>query len=323
MHYPRDIETAAEAYEDYRTFSSNYPKAIREIEQYYAISSTGSLVSAQHFLEVAEGLGLPFTEVDPLNFFASSKVDLLIRVPEATIDLAGLTEDVNRKLAANPRVIIKRANPITGISRWKGGGWKVESKSGKTEYYDAVVVATYAMSRLFGSWLDLELPTVKSQVCEVVLGELNGLGGTGMTIMDGPFWSVMPFGNTSQHSLTSVEHTPTLESLDSLTDCQKLHPSCGKIMQSECGGCSRRPSSKNKQTLDLFHSYVRKGLTFDLKSSIWTLKTTFVEKDGGRGTDNRVTQVFRHKQGKAALVFSGKIGSAPRIALEISRWLDQ
>ena len=50
---------------------------------------------------------------------------------------------------------------------------------------------------------------IKYELCEIILCEVDKrLYNTGITVMDGPFFSLMPFGQTGLHSLTSVTFTP-------------------------------------------------------------------------------------------------------------------
>ena len=62
--------------------------------------------------------------------------------------------------------------------------------------------------RLFG---------IKYEKCEIILCTVDeSLKNTGITVMDGPFFSLMPFGQTGLHSLTSVTFTPHETSYDSV-----------------------------------------------------------------------------------------------------------
>ena len=50
---------------------------------------------------------------------------------------------------------------------------------------------------------------IKYELCEVELINVNDdLKNVAITIMDGPFFSIMPFGKKNIHTLTSVNHTP-------------------------------------------------------------------------------------------------------------------
>ena len=56
---------------------------------------------------------------------------------------------------------------------------------------------------------------LKYELCEIILCKTGDkLRDIGFTVMDGPFFSIMPFGRTGYHSLTSVTFTPHKTSYD-------------------------------------------------------------------------------------------------------------
>ena len=91
--------------------------------------------------------------------------------------------------------------------------------NGDTFSSDFVLNATYASTNQILAKLrenpgdldakELEPFSIKYELCEIILCEANeALKGRGITVMDGPFFSIMPFGKTGLHSLTSVTFTP-------------------------------------------------------------------------------------------------------------------
>ena len=65
---------------------------------------------------------------------------------------------------------------------------------------------------------------IKYELCEIILCKpTEKLKPIGLTVMDGPFFSIMPFGCTGLHSLTSVTFTPHVTSYEELPtfSCQK------------------------------------------------------------------------------------------------------
>ena len=65
---------------------------------------------------------------------------------------------------------------------------------------------------------------IKYEKCEIILCTVDErLKNTGITVMDGPFFSLMPFGQTGLHSLTSVTFTPHETSYDAVATfpCQQ------------------------------------------------------------------------------------------------------
>ena len=69
--------------------------------------------------------------------------------------------------------------------------------------------ATYAGVKDVHAMLGLPPFGIKYEKCEIILCTVDeSLKNTGITVMDGPFFSLMPFGQTGLHSLTSVTFTP-------------------------------------------------------------------------------------------------------------------
>lgn len=56
----------------------------------------------------------------------------------------------------------------------------------------------------------------------MILGGTQNIKDVGLTVMDGPFFSLMPFGLTGLHSLSAVHFTPHKTSFEKLPhfDCQ-------------------------------------------------------------------------------------------------------
>ena len=89
--------------------------------------------------------------------------------------------------------------------------------------------ATYAGVNDVHAMLGLPPFGIKYEKCEIILCTVDErLKNTGITVMDGPFFSLMPFGQTGLHSLTSVTFTPHETSYDSVATfpCQQA---CGGV----------------------------------------------------------------------------------------------
>ena len=67
-----------------------------------------------------------------------------------------------------------------------------------------VLNATYAGTNQILDMVGFEKFGIKYELCEIILCDVNDkLKEIGFTVMDGPFFSIMPFGKTGCHSLTS------------------------------------------------------------------------------------------------------------------------
>jgi hypothetical protein len=317
MHYPRDFQTAREAWGDYATFIEQWRDSVREISQHYAIATEGSLVSPEDFTGFADSIGLPWEESDPSNFFNEGMVDLVIKVPESTVDLSLLSNLAKERVSRRTRVHMKLS---LGVRECKKTGelWQIEAKNGDSFNFDGVVIASYSQSRLFAKQLELELPTIRKEVCEIILGDAPNLSSIGITVMDGQFWSTMPFGESGLHTLTSVPNTPLTTGVNSLTSCQRESAACGQPEVMDCNSCKFLPPTKRQGSLEMFAKFMKSEFKFLYTGSLFTLKAVEAEPDFSRGTDRRVSQIYQNSTGEAMLVLSGKLGSAPRLADEVA-----
>jgi glycine/D-amino acid oxidase-like deaminating enzyme len=89
---------------------------------------------------------------------------------------------------------------------------RVEWGSGHAPAYteaDWVVLATYsALNQLLEKSELPPIPLVHELAEIVIVNVPSALREIGITVMDGPFWSAMPFPALNAHSLTHVRYTP-------------------------------------------------------------------------------------------------------------------
>ena len=313
MHYPRDLSTASEALSNYHHFLARFPDAVIELEQYYAISGIGSKTSADEYLLFAQQLGIDFEVLPPDSVFSDSEISLLLRVPEATFDFEIIRTEIKSRILEKRNINLRLRTAVKVVEEFTGVP-TVTLLTDEKEQFDLVIMSVYGMTQKLGRDVFPSVSSVKYQLCEVALGSLEGWSRVGITVMDGPFWSVMPFGKSSFHSLTNVVDTPILESVDSLLECQLNNGSCGIRFLNSCDGCRDRPKGRTEQMIHKFQDQIKFG-KFEYSHSIHTLKAVPFELDNERAA--RPTQLLRSASGKVLGVFSGKIGSS----IQISRLL--
>lgn len=106
--------------------------------------------------------------------------------------------------------------------------------------------------------------------------------------MDGPFFSVMPFGMQGIHSLTSVAHTPHSTSYGELPtfDCQKKNPRCSKTQLENCNLCKFRPNTAWNKMSALASDYLVDDIGLTYKESLFSIKPILLlsETDDSRPT---------------------------------------
>lgn len=302
LHYPRDLATALTALETYSRFRRDFSGCVREIRQIYAVASERSRTSGEDFVRFADTLGIPYKQINPDQYLDPARIEIALEVMEGSFDTRMLKRELLRRVREAKSIDIRTSDPVQTISE-TASKVVVGAMSGVNCEFDLVVVCTYAHNKVFAGQLGIPWPRTTYQVCEVLLGR-SSLRDVGITIMDGPFWSTMPYGWESKYSLTHVTHTPLLTATDTQLECQRLHPVCGRDLTADCELCVRRPNSRSLRVLEDFVAFTGGRVSFELTDSIYALKAVPHNPD----SDARPTTVLNSAESRVALVFSGKVG---------------
>ena len=171
--------------------------------------------------------------------------------------------------------------------------------------------ATYAGTNQILDMLGYEPFKIKYELCEIILCEVNDkLKEYGFTVMDGPFFSIMPFGKTGLHSLTSVTFTPHTTSYDALPtfSCQeKSGGYCTRTRLGNCNLCPAKPETAFPYMGGLAHKYLRDEYAFTYKESLYSMKPILMSSEID---DSRPTVVRTFGEGPICVaVLSGKINT--------------
>ena len=149
----------------------------------------------------------------------------------------------------------------------------------------------------------------KTELCEIILCRAEGpLKDTGITVMDGPFFSIMPFGLTGLHSLTAVTFTPHVTSYASLPSfqCQK-GIGCSPEQLDNCSLCSHKPATAWPYMRHLADKYLKPEYAYSYEKSLFSMKPILMssEVDDSRPTCIRVNS----RKPMFLSVLSGKINT--------------
>ena len=124
--------------------------------------------------------------------------------------------------------------------------------------------------------LDFEDFKIKYELCEIILCKINEkFKNIGITVINGPFFSIMPFGKTGYHSLTSVTFTPHITSYDSLPtfECQKRSNGyCSSEHLGNCNDCPAKPESALPYMSNLAKKYLKSEFGFEYSHSLFSMK---------------------------------------------------
>jgi glycine/D-amino acid oxidase-like deaminating enzyme len=198
-HYPRSDETCQQCISGFQRFVDEFPDCVRDdFTNAYFIAAHGSKTDAQAFVAFCDRNGLSWSNLDQEGFpLEVSGVDLALACPESVYDSALLAAEIVKRmtdLGIHPRF----GDGVSAI-REKGARYAITASSGDTILYDAVVNATYANSGRLNAMLGIEAPERQYEYTVVPIVD-TGAAACGVTIMDGPFYTLLPFGK-SNHSL--------------------------------------------------------------------------------------------------------------------------
>ncbi len=299
-HYPRSLTTAVKSAGYFRRFVKDYEFCIHhKFEQIYATSGQFSWTDAQQFQDFCRAAGIRCDEVAPSRYFKEGMCDGAFLTEEYTYDAALLRDFLQEQLKAMDRVEIVYGARISRIVK---GDREFYLKMEEGSLYRApfVLNATYAsvnqiLNRVEG--VETESFPIKYELCEIILCKPEeALSSLGFTVMDGPFFSIMPFGKTGLHSLTSVTFTPHITSYDECPSfsCQgrlegKAY-SCSPESLGNCNLCPVKPKSAWAYMSHLADKYLKEEYGYAYRESLFSMKPILKssEVDDSRPTAIRV-----------------------------------
>lgn len=310
-HYPRSISTALKSAGYFERFNKDYGFCInREFEKVYATSSEYSWSNAKQFKEFCKASNIPCEELSPTRFFNKGMCDGAFLTREYTYDAFILRDYFVDKLAEYSNVKIKYSARIKEIEKLDDK-YVIKLEDGEDAASKFILNATYASTNQVLSKLGYESFKIKYELCEIILCDVNEkLNQYGITVMDGPFFSIMPFGCTGLHSLTSVTFTPHTTSYDDVPTfkCQEeSNGFCSPSQLGNCNDCIAKPVSAFPYMANLARKYLREDYGFEYKQSLFSMKPILMSSEID---DSRPTVVRVHSKGPTFVsVLSGKINT--------------
>jgi glycine/D-amino acid oxidase-like deaminating enzyme len=305
FHYPRDEKTARQCIRGFKLFCAMFPSAILDgAPNAYFIASECSRTTPEAYLAFADRLGLKYERLDLAKFSPRvQNVDLGISVEEVIYDCAILRVLMSKRLLANG-VQTRLGVDVRRVVRTPGGGFTLVFASGDYDTFDAVVDCTYAETGALGSQLGHSMTDLQYEYTVIPIMKWDR-APVGITVMDGPFMTVLPFGKTGDFLLYHVEHSV-------LT----------RIKSTRMPPDWRDPETAPAAVIDL--SFVKRMMKscehfVDLQGMTWTgrvLEGPRVVLPNRDATDERLSIVRKLEPGFVT-VFSGKIDHCTWAADEV------
>lgn len=274
-HYPRSLSTALKSAHYFNRFLADYEFCILEdFDQIYATSARFSWTNASEFKRFCHSADIRCDEVDPERYFKPGFCDGTFITTEYTYDAGILKDYFLKQLASLSNVRILYGCLPTQVIKDEGL-WRIQATKGE---FGApfVLNATYAGVNNIHALIGADPFAIKYELCEIILCQVDErLRDVGLTVMDGPFFSIMPYGKTGLHSLTSVTFTPhqTSYDLQPAFECQQRSDGlCRPDSLYNCDICPAKPDSAWPFMSQLARKYLRGDLRFSYEGSLFSMK---------------------------------------------------
>jgi hypothetical protein len=204
FHYPRDIETGIQSIRGFDLFKNKYEKCIQSnFLNTYFIASNNSLTDMDEYLIFCKELGVPFKNINSEDLpIKLEGVGRGISCNEVVYDCEILRDIVQENIKKN-NIDISLKSRVEEISK-NDDLFTLKTTSGEEVDADVVINATYGASNYLTEQLGILVPERQYEYTVVPIIELD-IDKIGITIMDGPFLTILPFGKTNKFLLYHVD----------------------------------------------------------------------------------------------------------------------
>lgn len=297
-HYPRSFSTAIKTKEYFQRFVNDFGFAInKEFKKIYAIASQWSKTSAIEFELFCEKLWIPCKKIEKENFF-KQWVEEAYETLEYAFDAIKIRDFMKEEIQRRSNIdsyYYFDANAIQETPEWI---IVTDTNTGKQCCAKVVINATYAGINKINSLFSVAPIAIKYELTEMVLCKVSkNIQDYGLTLMDGDFFSLMPFGIGGKFSLSSVKYTPHEE-------CKDIFPKFEANQNTY--GIPASHFSKMKEQLDF---YLNDDISIEYEKSLYTTKVVLADTEID---DARPTFVKRYPlkyENSLITIFSWKINT--------------
>lgn len=309
-HYPRSEQTAGTSAKYFKRFYQEYKFAINDkFKSIYAISKNDSYTSKEEFEKFCRKINIPCKKIDTNIFFNKNVISAAYETEEYVFDINLIKQYYIEKMSNKSNIEIQYDTYIKSVEI-QNSKYILKLNNNKEIITDCVINTSYASINQINELFNEKKYHIKYELCEVELGKVDkNLLDVAITIMDGAFFSIMPFGKTKFHSLTSVNYTPHETCYKDLPEfkCQKKSKSCDKYNLDNCNNCNYKPKIKVEEMSNLYYKYIKNEYKFDYEKSLFTIKPILLASEID---DSRPTVITMHRQKPTFIsCLSGKINT--------------
>lgn len=275
-HYPRSFTTAYRSRVNLPRFIRDWPQAIKnDFIKLYAIAKRNSQLTARQFVRFCNEIG---ANIHPApselkKLFESSLIEEVYEVDEYAFDSTQLKSwalcqfkkyGIALRISCTAKAITRTPDSLRVLTESNGLQETLSCRY--------VFNCTYSgLNQLSGELADIQAD-LKHEITEMCLIKPpEQLAHVGITVMDGPFFSCMPFPSRELHSLSHVRYTPHLNWKD-----QKHLDPYEKMKNYHCESRANRILRDSSRYIPI----LKNSLYVD---SLFEVKTVLVKNEGDDG----------------------------------------
>lgn len=287
-HYPRSFTTAYRSRVNLPRFVRDWPEAVKQdFTKLYAIARRNSKVTAKQFVRFCKEIGAKIEPADQSlrQLFEPRLIEEVFVVEEYAFDSSKLASWAESELRACG-VEVRYETRVTAISKGEHAQLKVamrEKDGNEAEIVSRYVFnCTYSGLNQFAGDFPGTRTHLKQEITEMALMRVPPvLKELGITVMDGPFFSMMPFPARGLHTLSHVRYTPHMHWNDQrgIDPYQKLND-------------YERATRVDRMVRDVGR-YLPAALDATYVDSLFEVKTVLVKNEGD---DGRPILFEKHKE---------------------------
>ena len=218
-HYPRSFTTAFRSRINLPRFIRDYPDVVKtDFTKLYAIARRNSKVTARQFERFSHEIGARL-EIAPKRYqslFTATLIEQTFIAEEYVFDATKLATRAAEEMVLHG-VNVMLDTRVTVIKQDAGAlAVECECRDDKKHLSAQYVFnCTYSgLNQLSGEFPGTKT-RLKHEITEMALIKTpEPLANLGITVMDGPFFSLMPFPARGLHTLSHVRYTPHLSWAD-------------------------------------------------------------------------------------------------------------
>ena len=215
-HYPRSILTALRSRISFPRFVDEFESCIdNDFDKYYMISNQLGKVTPKQFEKFCDRIGASHEPASSrIHDLVNPKmIDGIFKVKEFAFNSVTLKETMLNRLKNN-NVEICFNHEVSNIKK-KGSVLELTVISGTETQKVAtkqVFNCTYSLLNSVLSNSSIDLIPLRHEMTEMCVVDVpEELKKVGVTVMCGPFFSIMPFPSKGLHSFSHVRYTPHFE----------------------------------------------------------------------------------------------------------------